>query len=422
MGEHNQVVYEPGLMRIFRLFCSAVSAVFFIFAVNPPLLFVLRLSADVNLFIGLAYLVVAVYLMIPAIEHRLGRFYLPAAIVATIIIPILSLSWQPYLLEGPYVEMLLSSSYSISILLMFPLIITAWQYNFRMVIIFFLALGAIDPLIYLIIGRPSEQSAVTGIYSSLVRVVSFMAIGFVVSELMKNQREKRKELARANQKLKEQAHVVQELSVTRERNRIAHELHDVLAHTLSSLAVQLEATKAIAGSEHEDVQQMLDRALENARQGLKETRRTVRNLRAEPLEELGFQQALNHLCRDAENRGGFSVDIKYTPHLDAVDFTWEHHIYRIIQETLENIIAHAHASHVILELKQTGKKTIQVIITDDGRGFDPARTDTSGHFGIATMKERSESMGANFQIHSEPGSGTTVLLTLRDESIQEQLQ
>jgi signal transduction histidine kinase len=420
MGVREPVTYEPGLMRIFKLFCGAVSAVFFIFSVSPPLLFAIKLNTDGWFFIGLAYFAVFVYLFIPPLERALGRFYLPIAILSTIIIPIFSLSWQPYLLDGPYMELLLSSSYTISILLMFPLIITAWQYNFRMVIIFFLTLGGIDPLIYLIIGRPSEQSAMAGIYSSLVRMVSFMAIGFVISELMKNQRSKQREISEVNRKLKQHAHYAQELSATRERNRLAHELHDVLAHTLSSLAVQLEAIKATASQSDARTQHMLDRALENAREGLKETRRTVKNLRAEPLEEVGFQQALNDLCRDAEYRGGFTIDINYTPHLDAVDFSYEHNIYRIIQEALENIIAHAEATRVSMELKGNETGPMQVIISDNGRGFDPQKTDTSRHFGIATMEERSAAIGGAFQMISAPGEGCTVRVTIgRRENIRD---
>nr|MDA3832945.1 histidine kinase [Spirochaetales bacterium] len=329
MRKHEELIYEPGLIMIFRLFCGAVSIVFFIFSTNPPLFYSVRLAGEIWFSMGAAYTFVFIYLIIPLVQKFLGRFFLPIAIASTIIIPILSLSWQPYLLEGPYIELLLSSSYSISILLMFPLIITAWQYNFRVVILFFVLLGGIDPLLYLILGQPAEQSAAAGLYSSLIRIVSFVAIGFVITELMKNQRNRQEELTQANNKLKHQAHFAQELSAARERNRLAHELHDVLAHTLSSLAVQLEAIKATIPPEETQTQQMLDKTIQNTRSGLQETRRSVRNLRSEPLEELGFQQALANACREAENRGGFTVKLHINIVQDTLAYAIKHAAFRI---------------------------------------------------------------------------------------------
>ncbi len=412
MKKREEIAYEPGLIMIFRLFCGAVAIVFYIFSANPPVLYRINLDEHVWFYMGLAYTLVFIYLLIPIMQNLFHRYFLPLAIIATILIPIFSLSWQPYILEGSYIELSVVSSYSISILLMFPLIVTAWQYNFKVVILFFVILGGIDPLIYLALTGPADQYVAASLYSSLIRIVSFVAIGFVITELMKNQRKRQKELSDANKKLQKQAHYARELSATRERNRLAHELHDVLAHTLSSLAVQLEAIKATIPTDSERSLELLEKALQNTRSGLQETRRTVRNLRAEPLEELGFQQAVYNLLEDAERRGGFKIAVQYDPILDVIDYTNEQSVYRIVQEALENIIQHAEASQVTVSFKRMESKSIFITIEDDGRGFDPAKTDDTKHFGIATMRERASSIGATYAIDSTPGAGTRIILEI----------
>lgn len=412
MDRNRELSYEPGLIMIFRLFCGAVAAVFYIFSAYPPSFYPTAVDNRVWFFMGLAYTAVAVYLIIPFFQRSLGRFFLLLALIATIVIPVISLSWQPYILEGSYSELLLSSTYSISILLIFPLIITAWQYNLRVVILFFVLLGGIDPLVYLLAGPHTEQTIAESLYSSLVRIISFVSIGFVITELMTNQRARQAELERANRLLRQQADYARELTVTRERNRIAHELHDVLAHTLSSLAVQLEAAKTTASQDQEKTHQLLDRALENAREGLRETRRTVKNLRAEPLEELGFEHALEQLCRDAQSRGGFSVHLHKESLPDSLGSRQEHGLYRIMQEAFENSIRHAEAAVVDVYLSKTIDDGIRVVITDDGAGFDVNSSDESKQFGLSTMKERAHVLQGGCRITSSPGNGTTVTVII----------
>ncbi len=413
MKAKEEIPYEPGLIMIFRLFCGAVAIVFYIFSAKAPALYLLVLTQQAWFAMAMAYTVVCIYLLIPFLQHRLGSWYLPISIVATILIPILTLSWQPYLIEGSYLALNMISSYSISILLMFPLVITAWQYDLKVVILLFGLLGGIDPLIYLMIYGPKDLLLSTALYSSLIRIIAFIAIGFIITELMKNQRSKQRELSEANDKLRAHAHITRELSVTRERNRLAHELHDVLAHTLSSLAVQLEAIKATLSEDPRRTEELLQKALDNTRAGLKETRRTVRDLRAEPLEELGFTQSVLDLARDAEYRGMFQVILDLAATEDLIDHTNEHSLYRILQEALENCIHHAHASQVRISIGTDSEGGAVMRISDDGIGFDPAIADSSRHFGIATMRERAQSIGAAFSIESSPGGGTSITVTDR---------
>lgn len=411
MSEDRCSEYEPGLVVVFRLFCGAVALVFFIFSANPPLLYRINLDDAMWFILGSAYLLVFIYLLLPLSCRLLRRFFLPLAIAATILIPVLGLSWQPYLSEG-VVPFDTQYSFSISILLLFPLIITAWQYNFRVVTLFFVLLGGIDPLVYLVAFGSEGIDIVAALYSSLIRIVAFMAIGFVITELMKNQRSRQQELIRANEQLKRQAEITRELSRSRERNRLAHELHDVLAHTLSSLAVQLEVVNTKLPNYPEEAKREIDKALVHARRGLNETRRSLRDLRAEPLQNWGFSEAIRRSLEDAALRSGCQLETTISPEIGSLPSWCEHDLYRIIGEATENIVRHANARHIRFEALSEGER-FRFVIEDDGIGFDPEENVTRGHVGLDTMTERARVLGGQLKILSPEGGGTRLEVTLK---------
>lgn len=395
---------------VFRLFCGAVALVFFVFSANPPLLYRINLDDAMWFTLGCAYLLVFIYLLLPVSSRLLGRLFLPLAIAATILIPVLGLSWQPYLGEsgGPFDS---QYSFSISILLLFPLIITAWQYNFRVVTLFFVLLGGIDPLLYLLILGSEGIDIVAALYSSLIRIVAFMAIGFVITELMKNQRRRQQELLSANEQLKRQADMARELSKSRERNRLAHELHDVLAHTLSSLAVQLEAINTRLPEDPLEAKKEIEKALIHTRRGLSETRRSLRDLRAEPLQEWGFIEAVKRSLEDAAQRSGCLLELSISDELTTLPVWCEHDLYRIIGEATENIVRHAEARRIGFRA-EVDDGLFSFVIEDDGIGFDPGATQDRGHYGLDTMTERSRALGGSLEITSSPENGTRLEVRL----------
>src|SRR5439155_24600069 len=105
------------------------------------------------------------------------------------------------------------------------------------------------------------------------------------------------------------AGTLESLAVSRERNRMARELHDTLAHTLSGLSVQLETVEAYWDVEPRTAHAMLDRALEATRDGLQETRRALKALRASPLDDLGLSLAIQRMAESAVARADIHLDL-----------------------------------------------------------------------------------------------------------------
>ncbi len=102
------------------------------------------------------------------------------------------------------------------------------------------------------------------------------------------------------------------------------------------------------------------------------------------------------------------------PH-DALPTAYELPLFRIIQEGLNNIGQHARASSVLVRLELDPAGSVTVSVRDNGRGFDPSQlgpADRAGHFGLRQMRERILDLGGTLDIHSAPGQGTELLITL----------
>ena len=128
--------------------------------------------------------------------------------------------------------------------------------------------------------------------SAFIRSIILGILGVLEYRIMASQRKQRAELVEANEKLTHYALTIEQLTVSRERNRMARELHDTLAHTLSSVAVELEAVKTLVKPKPAEALKLVDQSLGITRNGLNETRKALQDLRALPIEDLGLTLAL----------------------------------------------------------------------------------------------------------------------------------
>lgn len=374
------------------------------------------------------------YLFIPGLPRRLGYWYLPLGIAIAAIGPFLAnqlfiMYAAPALPARSVVHIdvgntmvaiigkdSLISRPSISILslinresipsIYLPLILTAWQYRMRGVVLFCAAYAVITyfiPVDFFFRG----QGLAEAILITIVRTASLATIGYLVARLITEQQKQREALSRANAKLTYYAVTMEQLTASRERNRLAHELHDTLAHTQSALAVQLEGVRSLWDSEPDGALDMLHKSINNTRSGLEETRRALRALRASPLEEMGLALALENQLQQSAARGNLDLTLRITDKLGDLTPDIEQCIYRIAQEAMENVIRHADATHVDVTLEQEGDK-VSFILKDNGIGFDPDTVDTDHTFGLMGIRERAEVVGGTAVIRSEIKQGTVV--------------
>lgn len=208
----------------------------------------------------------------------------------------------------------------------------------------------------------------------------------------------KEELETANQKLRAQAAQAEELATTRERNRLAREIHDGVGHYLTVINVQLEAARALLGKEPERASEAINKAANLSRDALDDVRRSVGSLRTEeqrpPLDE-----SIRQLSEDA----GFDVDITVSGEPRHLSAAANHALYRAAQEGLTNVRKHARANRSWVKLDFADPARTRLVIEDDGQG---AVTETkSAGFGLRGMHERIELLGGTVKSGARSGGG-----------------
>ncbi|MBM4427169.1 MAG: sensor histidine kinase [Chloroflexi bacterium] len=290
------------------------------------------------------------------------------------------------------------------------LALVAWKYKFIHVVFFSLAVAVFE--LGLIVFNPAENRNISVfLFISIIRTISFVAVGFFISFLVSRLREQRESLQKANANLANYASTLEQLTVSRERNRLARELHDTLAHSLTAISVSLETAKAYFDIDPQQTREMIDISLQSTRKGVDETRRALKALRSSDLVDLGLSLAVKKAAESAASRFGLDLELDLQNPMPSLSPDVEQTILRVTQEAVENITKHSQARKFSVHLSNNGHTTL--IIQDNGSGFDMrSKKDASGHFGLVGMRERAELAGGTLKIESEKGKGTRVVLTI----------
>jgi signal transduction histidine kinase len=216
-------------------------------------------------------------------------------------------------------------------------------------------------------------------------------------------------IAIENARLYDQAHG---LAVAEERNRLAREIHDTIAQGLVAIILQLEASSASLPSDS-PLHRRLDRAISLARDNLDEARRSVRDLRAAPLDHMSLLDALHQLVDHHRLESGAGAEFITPESIPLLDTPTQTALFRFVQESLTNCRKHARDCMVWVEVEV--HDMVQVTVRDSGPGFDVEawRSEAPHHrFGLHGMRERVERLGGSLAICSEPGVGTSLIATL----------
>ncbi len=204
-----------------------------------------------------------------------------------------------------------------------------------------------------------------------------------------------------------------QMAVTEERNRMAREIHDTLAQGFTGIILQLEATEQALGDTNDEVQRHLNQARSLARKSLAEARRSVWNLSPQALEQLRLDEAIKQEVDHFRLENG--IDANFTLFGERLDLPPDMGValFRICQESLANIAKHAQASQVGV-LLSFNDSTVDLSITDNGKGFDPSANKKPGKsgYGLISMRERALGQKGKFEVQSEKGEGTTVRVSI----------
>jgi len=191
-----------------------------------------------------------------------------------------------------------------------------------------------------------------------------------------------------------------------ERHRLARELHDETGQALTSVLLGLRAVEEKGGDE--ELRNAVAQVRELVVATLQDVRRLAVELRPKALDDFGLVAALERLTQTFAEQSGIAVDFEAALGPERLPEEVETAIYRIVQESLTNVVKHAQARHVsVLLTRRSGAAA--AVIEDDGRGFDPGAA-RDGGFGLEGMRERVLLLDGRFEIETNPGAGTTLVV------------
>ncbi len=235
------------------------------------------------------------------------------------------------------------------------------------------------------------------------------SIGSQVSEIVANAwlQIKLREKEAARKLLLESLVTAQEA----ERQRLARELHDQAGQTLTNLLIRL---KTIEHKSNEiDTKERINGLLVVVSETIEQIRDLSYTLRPPALDEFGLCAAVEALIEDMAKQAhiGFSCTCELER---TIPSDIELVLYRIIQEGLTNVIRHAHADQVVVELK-TQQQMVNLKIEDNGKGFNPTQLNVregDRHLGLISISERAELVGGRFELFSSIGEGTQLIIQI----------
>jgi signal transduction histidine kinase len=252
--------------------------------------------------------------------------------------------------------------------------------------------------------EPYDQ--VTGVILSLVNVTERERAEDAVKESEKQLRSLSSQLMTAQEN---------------ERRRVAQELHDGLGQSLTAIKFKVEAfLQELGRSRMKAKAKPLELVIPIIQQCVREIHRIQTDLRPSAL-DLGILATVSWLCREFEETfPGIHIEKQLDIKEEEVQDSLKTAIYRILQESLNNISKHSQATRVSLGLCKTGQ-TIELVVKDNGRGFDlqeaRSMSKTECGIGLSSIRERTEHLGGSFFIESAKGKGTLLRASWPSRSV-----
>lgn len=203
--------------------------------------------------------------------------------------------------------------------------------------------------------------------------------------------------------------IAKEISALEERQHIARDLHDAVSQTLYASTTMAETViRQYERDPKTDNRELIQQMITLNRAALAEMRSLLLELRPEALSKSSLRTLLRQLVEAAQGRKVIEAELRVEGTEETLPDEAMIALYRIAQESINNILKHSGAKAFVVHLNQQAQSVL-LSVTDDGYGFDMSKS--SSGFGLDNMRERAQEIGASLEITSQPGQGTTVLVS-----------
>jgi signal transduction histidine kinase len=292
-----------------------------------------------------------------------------------------------------------------------PLLYAAFIFGWRGILITWLS-SMVVILPHIVDYAPDTPSLLTNV---IILSVPLLVVAFIAVELRWREKEKTTLVERESER---QAYMSQIFKAQEdERQRIAQELHDDTTQTLLVIA---NRAQALVSDESTEIASQTKRQAEWIRDAViqvsEDMRRLSLDLRPSVLSDMGLVPALRWLVDRLNQEDSIDTKMLVDGELRKLNAETEVMIFRIVQEALNNIRRHAHATEAVLALEFT-TDTVKITVRDNGKGFTMPKTTgyftSKGRLGIIDMQQRAKFLNGTFNIRSEIGKGTSVSIDIR---------
>lgn len=224
-----------------------------------------------------------------------------------------------------------------------------------------------------------------------------------------------RELETAHQELSDYAARVEEMTLNAERERMAFELHDTLGQGVAGLVLQLEAVKNhLENGRAGRAEEIVAQAMGTARSTLAASRAVIDDLRQMKAGEVSLGEIIGRLVKNfsENNQTPITVNTNLNPESLEIPPLVLEYVDRIVSEGLFNIVRHAQAENVFVEVVGN-QNQLTIEIKDDGVGFDPNQIGKEGRYGLLGIQERAQRVGGMLEVVSELEKGSTIKVMFR---------
>ena len=353
---------EPGVLNVFRVFTLvewALLSLGFLSLLNRPP----RWPDAYATMLWALYTFTLLYLSWPWLARTLGRAYLPLALIAVSVVPVLAQMADTllHMAAGARGASAQTDPARLYVWLLLPLLLISAQYGVRILLLFTGGTALLEILLASFLVAAGGPPVTRAAQDAGSRFLFYTIAGLAIVALARAQRRFRQEQAQRQAERQAQlaryASALEQLAISRERNRIAREMHDTLAHTLSAVSVQLKALEVLWDSDPGEARRVL-RATDDLTRSPGWTRRD------EPCMRCGrvlsrrwvWRWRYSRAAEEAKARAGFALTFSAPPQISGLRPEVEQHLYRIGEEAINNVARHANARHVAHHAGAEGRR------------------------------------------------------------------
>jgi PAS domain S-box-containing protein len=201
-----------------------------------------------------------------------------------------------------------------------------------------------------------------------------------------------------------------------ERLNLARDIHDILGSSLAGVKMELAILKQLLSVDilrsRPEISEQIHSMEGQIDESVETMRKMVRELRPGILDELGLVEAIHWYSGEIKKRSGLATKLKIEQEETGMDSSQSVVVFRIFQEIMTNIVLHAHASQVKIEISRPAGNLFRLVVSDNGIGMSEDEVSDPNSFGLIGMKERALLLDGNVKIESRLGSGTTIIVNI----------